>query len=83
MSISSILFRGESGDYDIEATQPEAIQAERPPRTLRRMLKPWPFSTAPRPTRVVADDEDDEDDDYREPTSAAVLDRLSKFANRR
>jgi hypothetical protein len=83
MSISSILFRGESGDYDLDATQPEVTEAERPTRSLRRMLKPWPFSSAPRPTRAVADDDEDDDEDYRAPTSAVVLDRLSQFAKRR
>jgi hypothetical protein len=83
MSISSILFRGGSDDFDFdfEASQPEVIQPERPTRSLRWMLKPWPFHSAPHPTRAADNDEDDED--YREPTSAVVLDRLSKFAARR
>jgi hypothetical protein len=81
MSISSILFRGESDDFDFVAIQPEVIQPARLTRSLRRMLKPWPFHSAPQPTRAADGDEDDED--YREPTSAVVLDRLSKFAARR
>jgi hypothetical protein len=71
MSIASILFRGEEEPLDIETDQPE-----RPTRSLRRMLKPWPFSSAPAP-RGAADYDDEE------PTPPAVLDRLALFATRR
>jgi hypothetical protein len=83
MSISSILFRGESGDYDLDATQPEVTEAERPTRSLRRMLKPWPFSSAPRPTRAVADDDEDDGGGWGAVVFVVVLDRLSQFAKRR
>jgi hypothetical protein len=81
MSISSILFRGESDDFDVEVNPPEVSQPERPPRSLRRMLKPWPFSSAPQPSRAADDDEDDEVS--RDPTPAVVLDRLAQFVARR
>ena len=40
MSISSILFRGDSEHYDIEAPQSPTVQVERRSRSLRRVLKP-------------------------------------------
>lgn len=82
MSISSILFRGESEYYDAEAPQVPSVQVERRSRSLRRILKPWPFSSAPQPTKAADQDEDD-DEDYREPTPAAVLDRLAQYTTRR
>jgi hypothetical protein len=77
MSIASILFRGEEEPLDIETDQPE-----RPTRSLRRMLKPWPFSSAPAP-RGAADYDDEEGEEFAEPTPPAVLDRLALFATRR
>ncbi len=77
MSVSSILFRGQEEPFETEADQPE-----RPTRTLRRMLKPWPFSSAPVPVRTVEYD-DEEDEEFSEPTPAVVLDRLAQFAARR
>ena len=77
MSISSILFRGEQEPLDIETDQPAC-----PTQSLRRLLKPWPFSSAPSPVR--ADDNDDgEDEEFAAPTPAVVLDRLAQFAARR
>lgn len=77
MSVSSILFRGQE-----EPHEPEVDQPVRPTRSLRRMLKPWPFSSAPAPAR--AEDYDDEDEvNLSEPTPAVVLDRLAQFAARR
>lgn len=77
MSISSILFRGQP-----EPPDNEPLQAERPSRSLRRMLKPWPLPPALPPSPATADDDED-DPDYREPTPPVVLDRLAKFAARR
>jgi hypothetical protein len=77
MSVSSILFRGQEEPFDTETDQPE-----RPTRSLRRMLKPWPFSSAPLPVSA-ADYDDDDDEEFMEPTPAVVLDRLAQFAARR
>ena len=82
MSISSILFRGEAEYHDTEAPQAPSVRVERPTRSLRRLLKPWSFSSAPQPTKAAEQDEDD-DEDYREPTPAVVLDRLAQYTTRR
>jgi hypothetical protein len=74
MNVSSILFRGQEELLDTETDQPV-----RPIRSLRRMLKPWPFSSAPVPVSPA----DHDDEDVNVPTPAFVLDRLAQFAARR
>ncbi len=80
MSVSSILFRGQSESSDTDVNQSVANQSAPPARSLRRRLKPWPFHSAAASTEVAADESSRE---IAEPTPAAVLDRLSQFVARR